>query len=146
MAPWLKPLLTALLLVCWGGVALAQADSRTLKLGTAPEKRIALVIGNSAYAQGPLRNPVNDARAIATRLRTLGFEVILRENLKTREIGSVYREFRTRIVAGGTALVFYAGHGLQAFTNLQAGSAGLAINKYFFHFNAAKAAPQSGAN
>lgn len=77
------------------------------------EKRIALVIGNAAYTSSPLANPVNDARAISKQLRALGFEVIQRENLKTREIGAVYREFRSKIQPGATALFFYAGHGLQ---------------------------------
>ena len=74
---------------------------------------MALVIGNAAYGQGSLANPVNDARAMASRLRTLGFDVILRENLKTRDIGGVYREFRSKIAPGNVALVFYAGHGIQ---------------------------------
>jgi formylglycine-generating enzyme required for sulfatase activity len=77
------------------------------------ESRVALVIGNAAYGQGSLANPVNDARAMATRLRMLGFDVILRENLKTRDIGGVYREFRSKISPGNVALVFYAGHGIQ---------------------------------
>jgi hypothetical protein len=46
-------------------------------------RRVALVIGNAAYQQAKLVNPVNDARAMAVRLRTLGFEVVLRENFKT---------------------------------------------------------------
>jgi hypothetical protein len=41
-----------------------------------------LVIGNAAYRSGPLAIPVNDARAMATRLRTLGFDLIERENLR----------------------------------------------------------------
>lgn len=77
------------------------------------DKRLALVIGNATYKSSPLANPVNDARAMADKLRSLGFDVIQRENLKTREIGAVYREFRSKIQPGGTALVFYAGHGLQ---------------------------------
>ena len=76
-------------------------------------QRVALVIGNAAYQGSPLANPVNDARAVAARLRGLGFDVTLRENLKTREIGSTYRDFRTKIKPGAVALVFYAGHGLQ---------------------------------
>ena len=76
-------------------------------------QRVALVIGNAAYQGSPLANPVNDARAVAARLRRLGFDVTLRENLKTREIGSTYRDFRTKIKPGAVALVFYAGHGLQ---------------------------------
>ena len=41
---------------------------------TTPEPRVALVIGNSAYADAPLANPVNDARLMADTLRGLGFE------------------------------------------------------------------------
>jgi uncharacterized caspase-like protein len=104
------------LVVLWLTVTagqLAAQETRTLSVAAAPEKRIALVIGNSAYQQGPLKNPVNDARAIAAKLRGLGFSVLLKENLKTREIGSVYREFRSIVTPGSVALVFYAGHGLQ---------------------------------
>ena len=44
------------------------------------ERRSALVIGNGAYASAPLRNPINDARAMAATLKSLGFEVIHLEN------------------------------------------------------------------
>ncbi len=77
------------------------------------EKRVALVIGNSEYANSPLKNPVNDAKDIATKLRKLGFEVIERNNLKTKQIGGTLREFRNKLTPGAVALVFYAGHGLQ---------------------------------
>ncbi len=77
------------------------------------EQRVALVIGNAAYQQGALRNPVNDARAMAERLQRLGFVVIKRENMKAKEIGPALREFRSRLSAGAVALFFYAGHGLQ---------------------------------
>ncbi|TMH08651.1 MAG: caspase family protein, partial [Betaproteobacteria bacterium] len=45
------------------------------------EERIALVIGNAAYRNDPLDNPVNDARLIAKSLQQSGFAVTLRENL-----------------------------------------------------------------
>jgi formylglycine-generating enzyme required for sulfatase activity len=77
------------------------------------EKRIALVIGNSAYTNTPLKNPVNDARDMANKLRKLGFDVIERNNLQTRQIGGTLREFRSKLAPGAVALVFYAGHGLQ---------------------------------
>src|SRR4051812_1795121 len=77
------------------------------------EQRVALVIGNSSYKDTPLRNPVNDARAMAERLERLGFVVIKRENMTTRQIGSTLREFRSRLSPGATALFFYAGHGVQ---------------------------------
>lgn len=77
------------------------------------ERRVALVIGNSAYRNGPLKNPVNDATDIAVKLRQLGFDVIERKDLKTSQIGRTLREFRARLVPGAVALFFYAGHGLQ---------------------------------
>lgn len=43
--------------------------SSTLAIGMA----LALVIGNAEYKSAPLRNPVNDARAMTTTLRGLGF-------------------------------------------------------------------------
>ena len=76
-------------------------------------QQVALVIGNAAYASSPLRNPANDARAIADKLRSLGFHVIERINLTTRQIPATLREFRSALQPGGTALFFYAGHGLQ---------------------------------
>jgi uncharacterized caspase-like protein len=77
------------------------------------ESRVALVIGNSNYVQGPLRNPINDARDMSARLRELGFVVVERTDLRIRQIGSTLREFRGRLTPGSVALVFYAGHGLQ---------------------------------
>ena len=75
--------------------------------------KVALVIGNAAYSDNPLKNPTNDARAISKRLKDYGFEIIYKEDVKVKEIGRVLREFKQKIAPGGTALVFYAGHGLQ---------------------------------
>ncbi|MBX9943030.1 MAG: caspase family protein, partial [Reyranella sp.] len=42
-----------------------------------PERRVALVIGNSAYTAVPrLANPQRDATAISAALKRLGFEVV----------------------------------------------------------------------
>ncbi|MGQ0675946.1 MAG: caspase family protein, partial [Rhodospirillales bacterium] len=80
----------------------------------APEKRVALVIGNASYKEAPLKNPVNDARAMAARLRQLGFEVIARENATRAAMGSAVNEFTSRLSPGSAALIFFAGHGIQA--------------------------------
>ena len=45
------------------------------------EKRLALVIGNSAYEKGALKNPVNDARLIASTLDSLTLKLFLKEGL-----------------------------------------------------------------
>ena len=49
-----------------------------------PEARIALVIGNAAYKEGPLKNPANDATDIAQALKELDFSVLLRTNANQR--------------------------------------------------------------
>ena len=51
-------------------------------LPAASEQRIALVIGNSAYSSGPLKNPVNDATDMAAMLKKLGFSVTLKKNAR----------------------------------------------------------------
>ena len=79
----------------------------------AGDSRVALVIGNASYRDSPLKNPVNDARAMAAKLRELGFQVVERHNLNTKQIGRTLSEFRSKLTPGGTALFFYAGHGLQ---------------------------------
>jgi curli biogenesis system outer membrane secretion channel CsgG len=75
--------------------------------------RVALVIGNGKYASAPLVNSVNDSRAMAQSLREMGFTVIERENITSKQIPATLREFRTSLTPGSVALFFYAGHGLQ---------------------------------
>ncbi|MDK9713757.1 MAG: caspase domain-containing protein [Sulfuritalea sp.] len=93
------------------------AGERTLGVtGTATgssEKRVALVIGNSAYKTAPLANPVNDARAMAGKLRALGFEVHAYENLTQREMNRATTKFGESLASGSVGLLFYAGHGMQ---------------------------------
>jgi uncharacterized caspase-like protein len=76
-------------------------------------RQVALVIGNAAYRVGALKNPVNDARAIAGALRGLGFEVALRENTSLREMIEAFRQFSLNSRTAGARVIFYAGHGLQ---------------------------------
>ncbi|MEZ0372755.1 MAG: caspase family protein [Candidatus Sericytochromatia bacterium] len=45
-------------------------------------RKVALVIGNKDYASSPLNNTLNDARDMAAKLKALGFEVTLKENLR----------------------------------------------------------------
>ena len=78
------------------------------------EHRIALVIGNSSYSSGPLKNPVNDAAAMATQLQKLGFTVILKKDANLRGMEDALADFGDRLKRGGVGLFFYAGHGLQA--------------------------------
>nr|WP_314605793.1 caspase family protein [uncultured Janthinobacterium sp.] len=88
-------------------------NSNATQAASGPGKRIALVIGNAAYPQ-PLLNPVNDARAMAERLRRLGFEVLLRTDINAQQLQKASAEFSTQARGADIALVFYAGHGAQA--------------------------------
>jgi len=90
----------------------AQRGMKTLDQPTS-EKRTALVIGNANYKQASLKNPINDARAMANALRNVGFEVLLRENLNRRDMVDAITEFGGKIQRGGTGLFYYAGHGMQ---------------------------------
>lgn len=77
------------------------------------EDRVALVIGNSAYAQAPLKNPVNDARAMKSALGKCGFKVTLIENASKKAMEDSIRAFGDQLHGGTTGLFYYAGHGIQ---------------------------------
>ena len=81
--------------------------------GQSAGRRVALVIGNSAYKESPLLNPVNDARAISAALTESGFTVIARENIDQRGMLSALREFGDKLRDGGVGIFYYAGHGMQ---------------------------------
>src|SRR5262245_23209099 len=76
---------TLLLLALLHASAISQQGrpdrGQSAKRPAASEPRVALVIGNSAYKDSPLPNPVNDARDMAAALKEVGFEVIPGENL-----------------------------------------------------------------
>jgi uncharacterized caspase-like protein len=81
----------------------------------AAEKRVALVIGNSAYQHtAALKNPSNDATDIAGKLRALGFEVIDGTDLSKADMESRIRAFADKLQGSDVGLFFYAGHGLAA--------------------------------
>ena len=79
----------------------------------AKAQRLALVIGNGAYKDSPLPNPVNDAADMARVLEASGFTVIKRENASLREMHLALREFGDRLGRTATGVFYFAGHGLQ---------------------------------
>lgn len=76
--------------------------------------RVALVIGNGAYHEAPLRNPVSDARSMSERLTKLGFEVITVENASRDAMEHAILDFASRLQSETMGLFYYAGHGLQS--------------------------------
>jgi len=83
------------------------------RVAAAAERQVALVIGNANYRVGALKNPVNDAQAVAGALRGLGFDVALRENTTLREMIEAFRQFSLDARAARARVIFYAGHGVQ---------------------------------
>lgn len=81
----------------------------------APQRRVALVIGNAAYkAVSPLDNPTNDAQDMADVLRGFGFAVNLKLNASKQDMQQSLRELGAELKRGGVGLFYYAGHGVQS--------------------------------
>lgn len=76
-------------------------------------KRVALVIGNSAYKNlTRLNNPHRDAEAVASLLKSLGWEVIKGIDLAFAELHDAVAELESKAGAAELAMVYYAGHGM----------------------------------
>lgn len=97
-----------------GAPSVAQVAPQQALSQAASQKRVALVIGNSAYRNAvELPNPRNDARAISTILRGLKFEVIEGADLAKADMDEKIRLFAEAVKPADLALFFYAGHGMQ---------------------------------
>jgi tetratricopeptide (TPR) repeat protein len=82
--------------------------------GTMTGRRVALVIGNGAYASvKALPNPPNDARSVARSLRDIGFTVSEGVDLDRAAMQKTTRDFLRDAARAQVALVYYAGHGVQ---------------------------------
>ena len=94
--------------------SVASAPPAVLQPQTGPQRKIALVIGNSAYrGTTSLVNPANDARAVADNLRGMGFEVTEGLDLGRAGMDDALRQFLLKAPGARTAFLFYAGHGVQ---------------------------------
>jgi uncharacterized caspase-like protein len=96
--------------ILYSSPALAQQGQRMLEL---PGKYVALVIGNDAYPNIPLANAVNDAKAMGSALKDLGFDADVVLNCDLRTMERAVDAFVKKLEPGGIALFFYAGHGIQ---------------------------------
>ena len=110
---------SALTLIPAGHLAAKEVDRNLTVMPsavTAPVRspqRHALVIGNSAYSDAPLSNPVNDAREISRALKESGFSVTVLENTDFKTMLGAIRAFGDQLKKGGVGLFYYAGHGMQ---------------------------------
>ncbi|WP_027567685.1 caspase family protein [Bradyrhizobium sp. URHA0013] len=79
------------------------------------DRRVALVIGNSAYKSAPkLGNPVNDATLVGGMFKKAGFDSVdVRLDLSASEMRRMLREFAGRTRDADMAVIYYAGHGIE---------------------------------
>lgn len=81
----------------------------------AEAKRVALVIGESAYRSvTPLANPGADARLVSDALAAAGFDVQLGANLDRKGLETALQEFALDASQADVAVVYFAGHGFEA--------------------------------
>jgi len=81
----------------------------------AADRRVALVMGNSAYKNASsLPNTINDSTAIAALFKSVGFEVVIsRSDLGVVDFKRAVREFLLTAENADIAVVYYAGHGVE---------------------------------
>lgn len=81
----------------------------------AAERRVALVVGISAYTNAPtLPNTGNDSKAIAALFKSIGFDVVIsRNDLGVVDFKRTVREFLITAENADVAVVYYAGHGIE---------------------------------
>jgi len=79
------------------------------------DRRVALIIGNSAYKSAPkLGNPVNDATLVGGMFKKAGFDSVdVRLDLSASEMRRMLREFAGRTRDADMAVIYYAGHGIE---------------------------------
>jgi uncharacterized caspase-like protein len=84
--------------------------------GSQSEKRIALVIGDGAYASSPLATAANDAGLIAQTLQAAGFDVVGARDLDGDALRKSFRDFIQKAAASGpgtVAMIYLSGYGIQ---------------------------------
>jgi uncharacterized caspase-like protein len=95
--------LCLVLAACWFGLNPAVAETR-----------VALVIGNGAYANAaPLPNPAHDAEDVAAALTKSNFEVILGRDLGQAEMQEMMIRFARAAGSADVAVFYYSGHAMQ---------------------------------
>jgi uncharacterized caspase-like protein len=99
------------LLLCFAGPGLVNSAAAQQQ-----EKRIALVVGDGAYAKAPLATAANDAGLIAQTLQAAGFDVVGARDLDGDTLRKSFRDFIQKAESSGpdtVAMVYLAGYGMQ---------------------------------
>jgi uncharacterized caspase-like protein len=79
------------------------------------DKRVALVIGMTAYEHAPrLVNSGNDATAMTALFKSAKFDVVeTRRDVTVTELRRAVRDFTDKVRDADVAVVYYAGHGIE---------------------------------
>ena len=94
--------------------ALIAEGKATPKAMAVAERRVALVIANSAYEHvAALRNPANDGKALAAALRGLNFDVREAYDVDLSRFGKVLKDFGDVAEGADWAVIYFAGHGME---------------------------------
>src|SRR5665213_2949576 len=98
-----------------GAIALAVCSIWFSSQPALAGKRVALVMGNSAYQNvTPLANPKNDSEAMAAMLKGAGFDVVtLKRDLNVTAMRRALRDFSDTVRDADVAVVYFAGHGME---------------------------------
>jgi uncharacterized caspase-like protein len=93
--------------------ALSLAAVLTTASAASADQRVAFVVGNAAYKHAPmLEYPVNDAKAMAALLRSVGFKVVEGSDLTRDAMTERLLDFGKQAQGADIALFYYAGQGL----------------------------------
>ena len=118
MLAWVRQSAVAIAVFAFAVDAI-NAQERSTEVGAASgsledARRVALVVGNATYSYAePLKNPENDARAVANALEDLGFDVTLVIDASLEDMDVGIAQFGRELNSGDVALYYYAGHGIQ---------------------------------
>ncbi len=77
------------------------------------KKHIALIIGNSNYPNMPLKNPINDANAVAKVFNEMGFVVENVTDANREQMLIAIKKFSIKMQTANVAVFYFAGHGMQ---------------------------------
>lgn len=109
---WRAALLAMQLVICVAFPVAAQPTPQGAR--REGERRVALVIGNGAYASvGQLANPVKDAAAVAELLRRAGFDTTERHDVGAQAMRRALRDFADKARDADIAIAYFAGHGIE---------------------------------
>jgi uncharacterized caspase-like protein len=98
-----------------GTIVLAILSNWLFSQSAIAEKRVALVMGNSAYQNvSRLANPGNDSEAMSATLKNAGFDVVdLKLDINANAMRRALRDFSRNVRDADIAIVYYAGHGIE---------------------------------